>query len=62
MPMGMIPIFSFVGKPAVGPDLGGSQDQLAGPQDDAHRFIVKDERESGHVARLGNHPATASQN
>jgi len=62
MAMRMIAVFPLVGKPTVGPNLGGAQDQLPGPQNDAHRFIVEDERESGHAARLGNDLATASQN
>jgi len=62
MAMGVIAIFPLIRKPTVGPNLGGAQDQLPGPQNDAHRFVVEDERESGHAVRLGNDPATASQN
>jgi hypothetical protein len=51
MSMGVIAVFALVGKPAVRPNLGGSEDLPAGPQDNPHRFIVEYERKACH-ARL----------
>ena len=61
MAMRVIAILYFISKPTVTPDLGRAQYQLAGPQDDAHRFIIEDEGESCHAGALGNQPATVSQ-
>jgi hypothetical protein len=41
VPMCVIAIFPFIQEPAIGPNLGGPQNLLAGPQDNAHRFIVE---------------------
>jgi hypothetical protein len=35
---------------------------LAGPQDDAHRFVVEDEREACHARGMCKPPATQPQN
>ena len=44
MAMRVIAIFSFIQEPAIRPNLGGSQDLLAGAQDDAHRFVIEYQR------------------
>src|SRR3989442_7435679 len=44
----VIAILPFIEEPAVGPNLGGSQHLLAGPQDDAHRLVVEYHRETCH--------------
>jgi hypothetical protein len=41
MAMRVIAVFSFIQEPAVRPNLGWPQDLPAGPQDDAHRFVVE---------------------
>src|SRR5260370_42093484 len=40
MAMGVIAIFPLIRKPTVGPNLGGAEDQLPGPQKYAHRVAV----------------------
>jgi len=46
--MRVIAVFSFVQEPAVRPNLGWPEHLLAGPQYDAHRLVVEDEREACH--------------
>ena len=58
----MVAVFPFVDKPTVSPNLGGTQDQLAGAQDNAHRFIIEDERECCHAARPSNQLAITFRN
>ncbi|MGE5834710.1 MAG: hypothetical protein ACM4AI_09545 [Acidobacteriota bacterium] len=57
--MGVIAVLTLVGKPAIRPNLGGLQNLLAGPQDNAHRFIVEYEREACHAPVVGKEPAKA---
>jgi hypothetical protein len=47
--VGMIAVFPFIEEPAIGPNLGGSQDLLPSPQDDAHRLVVEYHREACHA-------------
>lgn len=49
MPVGVIPILPLIEEPAVGPDLGGPQNLLAGTQNNPHRFIVEYERKGCHA-------------
>jgi hypothetical protein len=58
VPMRVIAIFPFIQEPAIGPNLGGPQNQLTGPQDDAHRFVVEYEREACHTDALSKAPAS----
>ena len=53
MAVGVIAVFSLVRKPAIRPNLRGPEQLLAGPQDDAHRFVVEDEGETGHACCVG---------
>ena len=55
--MCVIAVFSLIQEPAVGPDFGGSQDLLSGPQDDPHRFAVEYHRKAGHTGESSNNPA-----
>jgi hypothetical protein len=41
MPMGMVSVLAFIGKPAIRPDLGGPQNLLPGAEDYAHRLNVE---------------------
>jgi len=57
--MRVIAVFAFIHEPAVRPDLGWSEHLLPGPQDDAHRLVVEDEREACHTWRQSKTLAAA---
>ena len=55
--MRMIAVLSLIEEPAVRPNLGGSQDLLSGPQDDAHRLIGEYHRKGRHAREPSNNLA-----
>ena len=57
--MRMIAIFPCIQEPAIRPDPGGSQDLLAGSQDDPHRFVVEYHRKACHAREPSNNLAAA---
>ncbi len=54
--MCVIAVLSLVQEPAVRPNLGRPEHLLPGAQDDAHRFVVENEREACHTTRAVQAP------
>jgi hypothetical protein len=59
--MRVIAIFPFIQKPAIRPNFGWPENLTPGPQNDAHRFVVENQRKGSHAGLLGKRPATAAQ-
>jgi len=55
--MRVVAIFPLIEEPAVGPDLGRSENLLPGAQDDPHRLVVEYHWKAGHARQPSNNLA-----
>jgi len=56
----MVSGLGVIGAPTVRPDPGWPRQPLTRAQDDADRFVIEDERKTGHAVRIGKLRATSA--